>query len=166
MAVLIHFLHVIAVILWAGGMLFIGFVATPVFRRNLDDRERIRLILATGRRFRPLAWTAIVILWGTGLYKLFKLIGLSPSETFFQVGYGRLLMYKITLVLVATVLSAIHDFLLGPRYERFLDDISSSSASFQRLRRLTILLAITNEIIVLIIVWIAVVLRSYGLPIH
>ena len=166
MATLIHYIHVLSAIVWIGGMLFVGFVATPIYRRELDDKTRVHLIVAVGRRFRPFAWTALILLWGTGLIKLWHLIGLHPTGAFFQQGYGRILMFKLTLVFVATIIEAIHDFVIGRRYERYLARDDLSSAGYKQMRRWTILLAITNEIMVLTIVLLAVMLRSYGLPLR
>ncbi len=166
MATFIHYIHVLSAILWIGGMLFVGFVATPVFRRELNEHERVRLIIAVGRQFRPFAWTALILLWVTGLIKLWHLIGLHPTGAFFREGYGRILMFKLTLVLVATILEAIHDFVIGRRYERYLAQGDLDSAEYNQMRRWTILLAISNEIVVLTIVLFAVMLRSYSLPLQ
>jgi uncharacterized membrane protein len=103
---LVLWLHVLAAMTWIGGMLFIALVLVPVVRR-LDDRAlRTRLVQDTGRRFRSVGWIALIILIATGLVNLWLRPFLLHSPR---------LQWKLALVALALVLSAIHDFHLGPR---------------------------------------------------
>jgi len=106
MALFVLWLHVLAAMTWIGGMLFIALVLVPVTRR-LDDRAlRRQLVQATGRRFRTVGWVALVILIATGLVNLWVHPFLLHSPR---------LYWKLGLVVLALVLSAVHDFVLGPR---------------------------------------------------
>lgn len=106
MSLLSRWLHVLAAITWIGGMLFIALVLVPVTRR-LDDAElRARLVHAVGLRFRAVGWIALGVLVATGLVNLWLYPFLLASPRFH---------WKAGLVVLALILSAFHDFVLGPR---------------------------------------------------
>ena len=108
-ALVVRFLHVTAAITWIGGMLFIALVLVPVTRGVDDVALRRRLVQASGRRFRVVGWIALGVLVATGLVNL----ALRPE----LLGLPRFWV-KASLVVVALVLSAVHDFVLGPRAGR------------------------------------------------
>jgi len=97
---------VLAAITWIGGMLFIALVMVPIARRLEDPILRTRLIRDTGRRFRTVGWIAIGVLVVTGLLNLWMHPVLLSSTRFH---------WKLGLVVLALILSAFHDFVLGPR---------------------------------------------------
>jgi uncharacterized membrane protein len=105
-ALLVRWLHVLATITWIGGMLFIALVLVPVSRGLGDAGLRTRLVRETGRRFRTIGWHALALLVVTGLLNLW----LHP----FLLRSPRL-HWKLGLVVLAFLLSTVHDFVLGPR---------------------------------------------------
>jgi putative copper resistance protein D len=102
----IRWLHVVAAITWIGGMLFIALVLVPVARRLADPTVRVKLVQDTGRRFRTVGWIALGVLVVTGLLNLWIHPGLLASPR---------LHWKLGLVMLALILSVLHDFALGPR---------------------------------------------------
>ena len=96
----------LAAITWIGGMLFIALVLVPVTRRLEDPTVRTRLVQETGRRFRTVGWIALPVLVVTGLLNLWSHPDLLSSPR---------LHWKLGLVGLALILSAFHDFVLGPR---------------------------------------------------
>lgn len=96
----------LAAITWIGGMLFIALVLVPVTRHLEDPTVRTRLVQETGRRFRTVGWIALTVLVVTGLLNLWSHPGLLSSPR---------LHWKLGLVGLALILSAFHDFVLGPR---------------------------------------------------
>jgi uncharacterized membrane protein len=105
-ALLVRFVHILSAIVWVGGMLFIALVLVPTARALGDAASRARLIRESGRRFRTVAWTALAVLVLTGVLNLWLQPSLLESPRF----HG-----KIGLVGLALLLSALHDFVLGPR---------------------------------------------------
>ena len=87
-------------------MLFIALVLVPSARRLEDPTLRTRLIQETGRRFRTIGWLALGGLVVTGLLNLWMHPVLLSSPRFH---------WKLGLVVLALILSAFHDFVLGPR---------------------------------------------------
>ena len=96
----------LAAITWIGGMLFIALVLVPAARRLEDQALRARLVQTTGLRFRTVGWVAIGVLVVTGLLNLWMHPVLLSSTRFH---------WKLGLVVLALILSAFHDFVLGPR---------------------------------------------------
>jgi putative copper export protein len=105
LSLLARSLHVLAAIVWIGGMLFIALVLVPVVRR-LEPAERARLVHTIGMRFRAVGWIALGLLLLSGLLNLW----LRP----YLLGVP-LFQAKLGLVVVALALSVTHDFVLGPR---------------------------------------------------
>lgn len=111
--------HLLAALFWLGGMFFLALVGAPVLRELEDRRLRARLFAALGRRFRWAGWWAIGVLVVTGTANLhFK--GLLRARvladpSFWATDYGTALAWKLGGVTAMIVVSALHDFVLGPR---------------------------------------------------
>ena len=104
----LRFVHLLAVVTWIGGMLFIALVLVPVSRR-LDATLRTRVVQETGRRFRTVSWIALAVVAATGLGNLALRPELLGAPRFHA---------KLALVGLALGLGALHDFVLGPRAGR------------------------------------------------
>ena len=136
MSLMIRWLHVLAAITWIGGMLFVALVLVPVTRRLEDAALRARLLHAVGLRFRTVGWIALGVLVATGLVNLWRHPFLLASPRF-QV--------KLALVVLALILSALHDFVLGPR--------AGTPGADPSARVLASWVARVNLLVVLAIVW-------------
>ena len=106
LALAVRFLHVAAALTWVGGMLFVALVLVPVTRRLEDPLLRRRLMHEAGVRFRAVGWMAMGLLVATGLVNIWLRPELLTLTRFWT---------KVVLVALAIVLSALHDFVLGPR---------------------------------------------------
>ncbi len=151
------FFHVLAAVVWAGGMLFLGPVAAPALRRLEPAEARTQAFLAVGRRFRPVGWVCIGVLVLTGLTNLLGL-GLNPFTNpgfLLRPPFGHLLLTKFALVALAIVLSALHDFVWGPR--AFAP--GPQGPERERYRRRAIAVARVNSVVVVAIVFLGVALR-------
>jgi uncharacterized membrane protein len=155
-------IHVMAAMLWIGGMFFFALVGAPALREVEPPQMRARLFATLGRRFRKIGWIAIAILLLTGVGNLY-FRGLLTSDAMFNVAfwqtrYGHTLAWKLTSVLAMLVVSAIHDFVSGPRASR----APAGSDEALRLRIHAARLARINAIIGLIVVIAAVRLARGG----
>lgn len=106
-------IHIMSAIVWVGGTIFMIAVAIP-FARTLPPEQRSATIAGIGLRFRPVGWTALLTLVGSGLYTMSR-IGLLSWPALTGSDYGRLLLVKLAFVLTILVLTGVHDFVLGPR---------------------------------------------------
>jgi putative copper resistance protein D len=116
-------LHVLAALLWLGGMLFLGAVGAPVLRAVEPPELRQRLFHLLGERFRTVGWSMIALLLVTGVVNmhyrgLLRWEGVLGSAAFWRTALGAALAWKLATVAFMVVASAVHDFALGPRAGR------------------------------------------------
>jgi hypothetical protein len=124
-------------------MLFIVLVLVPVARGLGDPQLRARLVRESGARFRTVGWITLSLLLVTGLGNLWLRPYLLDLPRF---------QLKLGLVALALVLSAIHDFVVGPRAGRPGADLAwRARASW---------LARANVVVVLVIVLLGLALRG------
>lgn len=143
MALAIRTLHVLAAVTWIGGMIFIALVLVPVTRRLGDPALRARLVHQVGVRFRTVGWIALGLLTLTGLGNLWQRPYLLSAPR---------LHWKLGLVVLALVLSALHDFVLGPR--------AGLPGADPALRVRASWLARVNLLVVLVVVVLGLALRG------
>jgi uncharacterized membrane protein len=150
-------IHVLAAMLWLGGMFFLGLVGAPILRAVEPPALRQRLFQQLGTRARALGWWAIVVLLITGVLNLhfrgwLHWNGVLGSGAFWRTGTGIALAVKLASVTVMIVVSAVHDFVLGPMSGRLV----AGSAEAIAFRRRAALLARVNALIGVVIVVAAV----------
>lgn len=105
-------LHILAAIVWVGGMLFLALVLGPL-SRAWPEAERARLFQAVGRRFRPIGWTAAAVLVVTGLGQVW--LRTAGGIALPTPQFGWLLAVKLLLVGLLLGGQALHDFVWGPQ---------------------------------------------------
>lgn len=159
-------LHVLSAIVWVGGMLFLALVMVPVARK-LQPAERGMLVGAIGRRFRVIGWVCIALLIVTGVVNAsYRGVtwGSIISGQIAVSDFGWLLAVKVGLVVVMIVLSAVHDFAIGPASTRALERKDADAArEAAALRRKASWLGRLNAVLALVVVALAVALVR-GLP--
>lgn len=151
------FLHVLAAVVWLGGMFGLAVLA-PVLRRAGDPATRQKLFQQVGRRFRTVGWACIGLLVLTGTAQLawrgWWGMDVWGSAAFWATDTGRALAWKLGAVCVMLAIQAVHDFRHGPRAGT-LDPRSPEAAS---MRRRAALLARVNAVVGVLVVWFAVAL--------
>lgn len=155
-------LHILAALLWLGGMFFLGVVGAPVLRRVEPPALRAALFRDLGLRFRGVGWFAIGVLLLTGVGNLW-FRGLLHWDTltaadFWATPYGHALGWKLAAVTTMIVISAVHDFILGPAASA----ARAGTPEALRWRRWAALLARVNAFVGLIVVIAAVRLARGG----
>lgn len=111
-------IHLLAAVVWIGGMTFLVLVLMPVVRRPELRDSRPELVRLTGARFRWIGWGCLAVLVATGLLRLSQLgFGIQDflDGSAFRGRFGLVLAHKLALVATILLLSAAHDFWLGPR---------------------------------------------------
>jgi uncharacterized membrane protein len=156
-------IHVLAALLWLGGMFFLGVVGAPALRRIEPPALRQRLFHELGLRFRTVGWVAITILVATGVLNLYfhgwlHWTGMLGSAAFWRTALGHALAAKLLAVVAMIAVSATHDFILGPA----AGHATPGSPRAVALRRRAALLARLNAIVGVIVVIAAVRLARGG----
>ncbi len=140
---IVTWIHVIAAMLWVGGMLFFSLVLVPCLRPGLSETLRADLMSRAGLRFRVVGWISIVVLLTTGVLR---------QDGQALSAYGTAFHVKLFLVFVMVSLTLVHDLVLGPK-SIALSRSMGRSGSFQKKVRLV---ARFNLLIGLLIVFAAV----------
>ncbi|HEX6994449.1 MAG TPA: DUF4149 domain-containing protein [Gammaproteobacteria bacterium] len=166
----VHFvailLHILAAIVWIGGMVFLGAILIPILRRGAAAQgQYAELIRLTGTRFRNVGWACLVILVLTGLVNLTRWgVGFEQlsSARFWASPWAHILGTKLVLVVAALAISAVHDFVVGPRATRTLREAPGSKEA-GRLRRAAGWMGRANLLIAVVIVALGIMLaRGYA----
>lgn len=114
--------HLLAALLWLGGMFFLAAVGAPALRKVEPPQLRATLFREIGAAFRTVGWACITILLVTGVANLWFRGLLSAavlgSASFWGSRYGTALAWKLAAVTVMVGVSALHDFWLGPAASR------------------------------------------------
>jgi len=155
-------LHVLAALLWLGGMFFLALVGAPALR-TLEPALRQRLFRDLGQRFRSVGWVSLAILIVTGVANLHyrgwlhweHVLG---DAAFWRTPPGAALGWKLVAVAAMLAVQGIHDFALGPASSRAI----AGGPEALRLRRRAALLARASALLGLVIVIAAVRLARAG----
>jgi len=149
-------IHLLAALLWLGGMFFLAAVGAPVLRKVEPAALRAQLFTVLGNQFRLVGWIAIGVLILTGIGNLhFRGLlrwDLWSNTAFWSSGYGAALAWKLAAVATMVVASGLHDFLWGPAASR----MTPGSAEAMAMRRRAAWLARLNAVVGIVLVLAAV----------
>lgn len=67
---LVFWLHMLATILWIGGLFALGFLVLPVMQQTLDSEAQSALLGAIQRRLGGVGWFCLILLALTGMFQL------------------------------------------------------------------------------------------------
>ncbi len=107
------FLHIFAFSIWFGGMIFISLILRPSIIRRQDYPEIIDVV---ARKFSKIAWFFIFpVLFVSGFFNSYFRTGeINPFE-WSKYAPGKIALVKFHLFVLILILSALHDFKLGPK---------------------------------------------------
>jgi copper resistance protein D len=155
-------IHLLAALLWLGGMFFLAAVGAPVLRKVEPPELRSALFQKLGSQFRGVGWVCIGVLLVTGVLNLhFRgvLNGATlGSSEFWATRYGTTLGWKLGAVAAMLVVQAIHDFFTGPAASK----LRPGSPEMLKARRHAALLARWSAVFGIIVVIAAVRLARGG----
>lgn len=154
------YIHILLAIFWIGGMLFTAAVLVPVSRDEMFNNRRGEFFKKVGTLFSRISWLLFILMIVTGTLTLIGM-GYSISDllstNFWQSEYGGLLMGKLHLFSLVLIISAIHDFWLGPKAARLMDEKPGNKLT-QRFRRASSWVGRLNLLLGLLILFYAVTL--------
>jgi putative copper export protein len=109
--------HILAAAVWIGGMLFLVLVVVPWLRANARS-DAASFLRETGRRFRNVGWACFAVLLVTGTFNLWAR-GVKPSDfgraEWLLSSFGQAVLVKLAAFVLVLLVSAVHDFVVGPR---------------------------------------------------
>lgn len=103
-------LHVLAAMLWVGGMGFFALVVVPAARQSLDRARAQTMLQAVGIRLGQVGWWLLGTLLVSGATNLWARGFLSAlgSASFWQSSFGHTLALKLAFVAVMAVVGFVH----------------------------------------------------------
>ena len=101
-------LHVLGATVWVGGTIALTFIAVPAIR-TLTGEARAATMRKLGERWRPIGWSALVLLVATGIPLASHV--LPGSDAGAKAVFG----VKIGIFVALLCFAYLHDFVLGPR---------------------------------------------------
>lgn len=78
-------IHVLAVVIWVGGMFFAYNVLRPAAVEVLEPPHRLRIWVASFRRFFPWVWLSVIVLLISGLWMM---MSLPKAPTYIHIMFG------------------------------------------------------------------------------
>ena len=147
-------LHIMAAVVWICGTIFLALVLIPAIRRPEFGSIALELIRWTVLRFRLVGWICFAVFIVTGTMNLiFRGVTWSAlfNADFWQGSFGTVLSLKLTLVAIIFVVSALHDFVIGPSATTAWQH-NPSSKETARLRNQAVQIARVNLLLALIAV--------------
>ena len=123
-------LHVLAAVVWVGGMFF-AYMALRPAALKLEPPQRLMLWSETFERFFPWVWGSVVVLPFTGYWMIFSMFGSFDSTPLYA-----LIMQYIGLAMIAIYLHVF--FAPYRRLRRFVaaEDFASAGKQLAQIRKL------------------------------
>ncbi len=84
-------LHVLAIVVWVGGMFFAHQALRPAAVSTLEPPLRLQLWVATFKRFFPWVWLCVILVLTTGLWMMFQ-FPKAPLFIHIMLGLGIVMM--------------------------------------------------------------------------
>ncbi len=153
---ILGWLHLLSVIFWIGGSLFIETVLQPVLKSSNLSPEQIGIVnKSIAKRFSPMVWFSIAVLLVTGLMRA-NMVNVLSFDVLTSSTYGLTLLSKMLLFLVAIIIG-IGISSIGVKLGR----VKSQQEALGLFGKLS-LLARVNIVLAFLIILLAVSLQ-YGL---
>ncbi len=148
-------IHLLAAVVWIGGMVFLSVVLVPVLRRDGRFANYAILFRTVAYRFRSLVWGAMGLLVGTGLLLASsRLIPLLEPRR-----WPAVFAAKMSLVALLFSLTLLHDLVIGPYVRRILAMAETERTARQRtLVKYSVLVPRLSLLVALLVLLLAVVL--------
>ena len=118
-------LHVLAIVLWIGGVGFVTLALLPALRRIPDVRQRLMLFETLEHRFSLVARASILLAGATGLYLLIRL---DAWSWFAAARFWWLDAMVLVWLLFAALLFVLEPLLLHRRFHQWAE--ASPDAAF------------------------------------
>lgn len=158
---LAYTLHMLATVIWIGGILYQSLFLLPVIRSSDQASTSLILLERLRSRFQPAAWLSLAMLVGTGLLQMTA----NPNYNGFLAidnPWAQAILFKHIAIGGMIILAAYQSFILYPKLTRTLilkarqDEVQPALENSGRER----LLANLNILLALIVLFLTSVART------
>ncbi len=113
-----YFIHLIATVVWIGGLVSLSLLVWPEAKRTLADQPALLTLLTRLRkRFAPLTHFSLVVLWLTGFVQMSGDANYQGTLTF-DNEWSRVMLFKHIAVIGMVVCGVILQYMVVPALER------------------------------------------------
>jgi uncharacterized membrane protein len=152
-------LHMVATVVWIGGLVFLAFVSTPLLSR-LPAAERETAREGWARRFVPAAWLCLAVFVVTGLTQMSANPGYAGLLVVRNVWSVTILLKHLVVGAMAVIL-AYQTWILYPRFERAALGLAPADPGAPaRWRRLDLRLLRASAILGLVVLLLTAIARA------
>ena len=142
---IVYWLHMIATVLWIGGLAAMIFLVIPLGRDNLERSQAAKLQLKSLQRLNSLVWFSLIVLVGTGMLQLSS----HPYyQGFLEVSnrWSIAILVKHLIILVMVLITAYITWSVTPELERVMlrnarkqrsNDDQTDGAQLDQTRKIT-----------------------------
>jgi len=114
-----YWFHMIATVVWIGGLAGMLILAVPVGRVHLEEERTANLQLRSLQRFDSMVWFCLIVLVFTGLLQMSS----HPNyQGFLEIGnrWSTAILIKHLVFLVMALFTAYLTWVLTPKLERYI----------------------------------------------
>lgn len=97
---LVVLIHLLAVIVWVGGMFFANVCLRPVAAAQLPPPQRLPLLAAVLGRFFAAVGVALLLLWGSGLVRFAQVGAAIPAHWHAMLGLGSVMTVIFAVIVL------------------------------------------------------------------
>ena len=115
LAVLLDWLHLLAVSAWVGGLLYLALVLRRWIASAEPEVSALALMTSV-ERFSILAALSVAVILATGSYQIWQRVG--SLQALLHTEYGQTLLAKLVLVLVLLGMGALNRYVICPKFSR------------------------------------------------
>lgn len=162
---LAFWLHMLATVVWIGGLASLSILVLPAARKALDAGAFAAFLADLQRRLDPIAWFCLAVLAGTGLFQM----SANPNyEGFLTVQnlWGAAILFKHLLFFGMAGLSAYMTWAVLPGLRRIVmlqsgsNVIGGDQAGYERLSRQELRLLRLNLVLGVLVLGLTALARS------
>lgn len=137
-------LHVLSVVIWVGGMFFAHNALRPAATTLLEPNLRLSLMSLVLKRFLLWVWLAIILLWGSGVWIILFLGGMSkvPMYIHIMLTLGSIMTILFLYIFFVPFMSLKRAVVLG-----HFDKAGKSLSSIRRFININLWLGIITIIV-------------------
>ena len=161
----LHWLHLSAVVIWIGALGFNIMILTPNMKR-VDLTNRSKLMSNVMPSFLKLVWISIAIIVSTGLYRVAFVNNMTNLSDFTSTTYGLSLIAKMSIVAVMIAIAAVITLRLAPKIISHLsihiqgEQMQQSCSICTSMMKQTRSLMISVFVMAFVVIFIAAFLRG------
>ena len=143
---LLKLIHLLAVLIWVGGMFFAHMVLRPAAAETLDPPQRLKLMDAVFRRFFVWVWGAVGTILATGFYLIYV-----------YGGFANIAPYVHIMQALGLAMAAIYGYVYFACYKPFSIHVAGqrwkeAGEILGRIRKLVALNLVLGLLIVVVVV--------------